>query len=105
MSSINIETKIDELSNMCEYTINTTDGSKPFLFKRDKFVHVCSYSDMLLIPEDVGTLYRSDKVSLIFRHKNIMNQSLEQIQQQLHDLEKLSLHQEEGHLFYSSWEE
>ena len=45
----------------------TVDGVKPFVYVNDVYEHVASVSDMHLLPEDTGALYRSNTIDLIFR--------------------------------------
>jgi len=101
--NLNVQNVDDVRSNTYEYTLTISDA-KPFLFVDNTFLHVCSYADMLLLPEDIGTSCRKDAVTLIFRSKETRQQSLEQIQIQLQHLEALTLSPHLDQIFFSSWE-
>lgn len=108
MITLDFEYHNDSLSGDCSFKC-TASGGSPFL-KRvsdDVFINVASPADMELYPDSkpqgaTDGLWRSDVINMIFRSKSVRDEAVKSVEEQVADLNSITLSEITGGVLYSN---
>jgi hypothetical protein len=71
--------------------------------KDDEFLNIASPADMLLLPDTPsGDLYRAASITLIFRAESVRELAEENIQEQIAELNSVTLSDQTDQILYSN---